>query len=225
MNITTAKARRKERVLECSHGGLPTFVATGGTTAVQLGAGINEAPLIDMDPTLIGYFPKRTAKRPDWLKSPGVEEVCSVSTCVSDDPDGWIELWRHNAMSLFDTPELAWSAVPLPTRHEFDLYAYQLFPLEFDEGQPRLFTIPSLHVQPLPSSFERLGYDVVSRSHGSHFECSPLSCNSMAEQTATNRYCLVDDAQTAFHFAAEFEAQGCEPGPYYVVEVWREVKT
>jgi hypothetical protein len=173
-------------------------------------------------PTLIGYFPKRTLKRPDWLKAAGVEEVCSVSTRVSEAPDGWIDHWRHNEMWVYDSPELAWSVVPETLRAEFDLYAYQMFPVEFAKGEQRPFAIPPLHVQPLSASFERLGYDAVSRSCGSSFECSPLSCNYMAEHVPTNRHCLVDDADTAFRIASEFEAGGCEPGPYYAVEVWRE---
>jgi hypothetical protein len=104
-------------------------------------------------------------KRPDWLKAAGVEEVCSVSTCVSEDPDGWIDRWLHNEMWAYDSPELAWSVVSETARGEFDLYAYQMFPVEFVEGEQRPFAIPPLHVQPLPGSFERLGYDAVSRSY------------------------------------------------------------
>ena len=135
--------------------------------------------------TLIGYFPKRTMKRPDWLKASGVEEVCSVSTCVSNAPDGWIDQWRHNEMWAFDTPELALSVVPEAARGEFELYAYQMFPVQFDEGQQHPFEIPPLRVAPLLPSFVRLGFDVVSRSCGSSFECSPLSCNHMAEHVAS----------------------------------------
>ncbi len=175
-----------------------------------------------MTPTLIGYFPKLTMKRPDWLKSVGVEEVCSVSTCVSGAPDGWIDQWRHNEMWVYDTPELAWSVVPEIGRGVFDLYAYQMFPVQFAKGQQQPFEIPSLQVAPLPSSFERLGFDIVSRSHGNTFECSPLSCNHMAEHIAVSRHCLVDDVDVAFRLAAKFEAGSCEPGPYYVVEVWRQ---
>lgn len=178
-----------------------------------------------MIPILIGYFPKRTMKCPDWLKAAGVEEVCSVSTCISNAPVGWIDQWRHNEMWVFDTPELAWSIVPETARREFDLYAYEMFPVVFTDGQQQTFQIPEIHVQPLPSSFERLGYDVVSRSCGTSFECSPLSCNNMAEHVAVTRQCLVADEETAFRLAREFEAGGCEPGPYYVIEVWREKHT
>ena len=125
-------------------------------------------------------------------------------------------------MCVFNTPELAWSVVPESARTEFDLYAYLLFLVLFADGQQQPFEIPALQVAPLPASFECLGLDVVSRSCGSTFECSPLSCNSMAEQVAVNRYCLFDDLGVAFRMAEAFEAGGGEPGPYYVVEVWRE---
>lgn len=175
-----------------------------------------------MRPILIGYFLKRTKQHPDWLKTAGVEEVCSVSTCISEAPDGWIDQWQHNEMWIYDTPQMACTVVPKSAQDEFDLYAYQMFPVEFVREQQRQFAIPPLRVQPMPESFERLGYDAVSRSSGNSFDCSPLSCNHMAEQIPVNRHCLVDDADTAFRIAAEFEAEGCEPGPYYVVEVWRQ---
>ena len=73
------------------------------------------------------------------------------------------------------------------------------------------------------SGYRRLGYDVVSRSCGSSFECSPLSCNGAAERVEVNEYCLVDDPAEPFRLAALFSRleEGYEPGPYFVVEVWR----
>jgi hypothetical protein len=49
-----------------------------------------------MTPVLIGYFPKKTVRRPDWLKAANVEEVCSASDCISDGPANWISAWKHN---------------------------------------------------------------------------------------------------------------------------------
>jgi hypothetical protein len=174
-----------------------------------------------MTPILIGYFPKRTLRHPDWPEVAGVEEICSVSSCISEDPDEWIEKWRHNHFYVYDSPDLAWDIVREGERSEFDLYAYKLFPVMFESGQQKPFDISALNALPLPDSFVRLGFDVVSRNGGAAFECSPLSCNSMAEQIAVNRHCLIDDPATALQHAAEFEAVGCEPGPYFVVEVWR----
>jgi hypothetical protein len=175
-----------------------------------------------MTPILIGYFPKRTRKRPDWLEAAGVEEICSVSECVSEGPDDWIQRWLHNNLGVYNSPELAWRVVPEESRYEFDLYAYQMFPVKFVEGRQEPVDIPPLEIQALDGSFERLGYDIVSNSVGSGFECSPLSCNLMAKEVRVNSFCLVDECETAFQLAIKFEAGGCEPGPYHVVEVWRQ---
>ena len=173
-----------------------------------------------MTPTLIGYFPKRTEKHPDWLKGSGVEEICSASKCISRGPEDWIQFWRHNEMWVFDTPELAISIAPKKEAQEFDIYAYKMFPVRFLEGKQEPFNIPKLEVRPLTPAFEFLGFDIVSYEYND-FHHSPLSCNSMAEKTQVNRHCLVDHAETALQLAETFERDGCEPGPYHVVEVWR----
>ena len=175
-----------------------------------------------MSPKLIGYFPKRTIKRPDWLACFNVEEICSVSDCISKAPVGWIDQWRHNECWAFDTQELAWSVVAADARSEFELYAYKMFPVRFDRGQKVAIDFPTLDVEPLASSFERLSYDAVSRSCDSTFECSPLSCNGMAKEFAVNRYCLIDTETEGFRIAREFSVSVPEPGPYYLLEVWRE---
>jgi hypothetical protein len=173
-------------------------------------------------PTLIGYFPKRRTKRPEWLNAPRVDELSSVSTCFATAPSGWIEHWRHNELWVYDTPDIALSVVPADARSEFDLYAYRMFPLQIADTQDEPFPIPALAVEPMASGFQRLGYDIVTRAAQTSFECSPLSCNHMAEHTPTNRYCLLDDAETAFQLARTFEGDGCEPGPYHIIEVWRQ---
>ena len=43
----------------------------------------------------------------------------------------------------------------------------------------------------------------------------------MAEEYPVNRYCLVDDLDTAVPMACHFATGNCEPGAYCVVEVWR----
>ena len=57
---------------------------------------------------LIGYFPKKIALRPDWIKNSVVEDIYSVSECISKGPDNWIDMWKHNiTWWLFDTPKQA----------------------------------------------------------------------------------------------------------------------
>lgn len=85
------------------------------------------------EPVGIGYFPKRTQARPEWLKASAVQEICSVSQCISPGPEAWIQKWLHNELGFYDSTELAWKAVG-PDGAGFEMYAYKAFPLQFDEG-------------------------------------------------------------------------------------------
>jgi hypothetical protein len=173
-------------------------------------------------PKLIGYFPKRVAKRPDYVRAANVDEICSVSEHISNGPKDWIDHWVHNEMWVFDSPEIAWGLVSETERHEFELFGYKLFPFIFVDGIQKPFEIPEVHPTSLPASFEQLGYDIVSRTCGSSLECSPLSCNDLAKDIPVNSYCLVDNAEAALRLAVEFKGDKCEPGPYHVIDVWRE---
>lgn len=197
-----------------------------------------------MDPVLIGYFPKSISLEPAY---PGVEGVYSVSGCVSRGPAGWIDLWRHNDMALFDTEAVAESVLRDAFLVQVDpdpgvrppwkitlqqppfvngrMLAYKVYPIHFcDEGEEEL-ALPELNVTPLPGGFERLGYDPVEYQGGCvlSFGCSPLSCNGRAGDLRVNRHCLFDDREAAFEAAREFatsKGTRAEPGPYVVVEVW-----
>ena len=82
----------------------------------------------------IGYFPKRIVPRPEWLKAPGVLDICSVSECISPGPENWINHWRHNDMWMYDTEEIARSIVG--ERHEntvVDMFAYRIMPRLFEQ--------------------------------------------------------------------------------------------
>lgn len=173
-------------------------------------------------PTLVGYFPKRRTPRPENLILPGVEEIASVSTCIAQAPDGWIRHGLHNAWGFFDTPDLAWRTVRGESRPSFDLFAYELWPVRFAAGRPEGLEVPS-DADPAPlrdGGFEFLGFDVVSNYSG-HFECSPLSCNRWAAEVGSNTACLVDDREEALRLASIAEREGCEPGDYFVLGVWR----
>ena len=79
-------------------------------------------------------------------------------------------------------------------------------------------------VTPLPKAFDCLGYDAVELTDGQCLGCSPLSCNGEAAQHPVNRYCLVATEQEGIALARRFSISKPEPGPYSVVEVWRETK-
>ena len=172
---------------------------------------------------LVGYFPKRSTVPDGWAGScPVVTELCSVSECLAAGPPNWIAAWRHNALGLFDNPEIARGLVPPAEREAFHIFAYRILPWRWVGGRPESYLPRSVDPAPLPPPFERLGYDVVTSSTGSGFECSPLSCNGLAATFPVNRYCLFETEAEARELAERVEAVGAEPGPYYVVEVLRQ---
>ena len=189
----------------------------------------------------VGYTAKRRMRRATWAspwpdypdaKFPGsspVEEICSVSNCISSRPLGIEDAFRENPLELFHTAALACDVVPLERRADFALYAYQLWPMQFDDGQEEaihLWWEPT--VEPMPSTFVRLGWDAVAGGNGHSFGCSPLSCNSGADMVKCehiNQYCLVNDEHAAIALARRFSITKPEPGPYCVVEVWRDAST
>lgn len=173
-----------------------------------------------MDAILVGYFSKRTLVRPLWVHAEQVEEIASVSECISAGPPGWLDHWLHNSYWFFNSMEAA-CAVLGDDGTDFDVYAYKLYPILAHQGvvHPIQINVPS--VEPIDGNFHLLGYDAVSRSLGSSFECSPLSCNDAARDHVVNRYCLFESYEAALAGAVEFSAGRYEPGPYYVFEVYR----
>src|SRR3954454_23186760 len=106
---------------------------------------------------LIGYFPKKVQQRPDWLKAEGVTAIRSVSDCVSEGPDNWIQRWTHNEMWVYSTIAAALAVVPESERGEYELHAYRMLPVKWDEGVESEFPIPALDVEPLPPEFQSVG--------------------------------------------------------------------
>ena len=179
------------------------------------------------EPTLIGYFARPTSARPAGFEPNHVEWIASVADCVGHQT-GFDEHfdWQDNGMSVYDSPDLAWSIVPERLRAQCDLYAYWSFRVHFVLGRRIPFKLKGVNPVPMDESFSKLGYDLVSREHGSEFGHSPLSCNGLAEEVPVNRYCLLDTAEEAFALAPTLEVPGQpmrgEPGPYHIVEVWRQ---
>ncbi len=178
------------------------------------------------EPTLIGYFAMRRISPSECVNTPQVAEICTVSDCIGRTDWDWINEWRHNAAWVFDSPELAWSVVPQQLRESCDMYAFCLFPVHYEFGSRSSAAIPDVKPVPMDTSFTKLGYDLASSSTGNGFEHSPLSCNGLADTVPTNRYCLLDTAEEAFALAPTLEMPGQpprgEPGPYFIVEVWRQ---
>jgi hypothetical protein len=168
----------------------------------------------------VGYLPKKITPRPSWLEAPNVRLVCSVSCCIAGDPPDRLRDWNLNDFGFFDTVAAARGIVPADDADEYHVFAYRLYPRRFDEGMDEAVDMPELHVEPYPPSFGSLGFDAVSRSTSSFFECSPLSCNNGARDLITNELCLFDTLDEAIAEARVFSiGNSWEPGPYYVLEV------
>lgn len=170
---------------------------------------------------LIGYFPKITLVRPDWLKAEHVIEVCSASECMSKGPTDWIDAWKHNDHWLYNSPHIATTVIQEDTS-SFEMYAFKQYPIRIDHGAVEDEEVSEQNVMPLPEDFEMLGYDAVSRSGGNAFECSPLSCNNGAETIPCNSSCLFETLEEAIESAKNFSNGVWEPGPYYIIEIFRK---
>jgi hypothetical protein len=176
------------------------------------------------EPLLIGYLPKKVAKRPEWLNNPDVEEICSISEHVSELPTNyWLNkiLSKHNDWGLFDSEEIALSLFD-ETSVGFEVFAYRLFPLEFDEGKVTPVELKARLEDDL-GNFIFLGFDSANEIDH-HFDCSALSCTSGATVFPVNRYCLFGDINIAYDATIIFSQGHYEPGPYYILEVYRKKK-
>ncbi|MCW9027892.1 MAG: hypothetical protein OQJ80_03080, partial [Kangiella sp.] len=130
----------------------------------------------------VGYMYKDVREKPEWLKTESVEDIYSVSGCVSEDFDDWINEWKHNGYWLFDSPEIMES---IAKEKDIDLTKMKLFfykasEQQWDEDnqawedhQPE----ESFRTEVQPPRESKLeGFDVVSFYANTSCECSPLSC-------------------------------------------------
>lgn len=168
-----------------------------------------------------GYFAKRIAPRPDGLDAPRVREVCSVSNCISDGPEDWLDSWRHNELGWFNSIGDSLNVVPREGYESFRLFAYRIAP-QFHRDGGRLATVPprDVHPEAIPPDFIVRGFDAVSRSaDDTLFEHSPLSCNHVAAELGANECCLFSSLDAALAGADLFSLDEPEPGDYYVIQV------
>jgi hypothetical protein len=175
----------------------------------------------------MGYMAKRIPQRPEWLKAPTVIDVYSVSSCVNDDFADYGNFWKHNGWWFFDSPE----AIQKLSRdhsielHGTQLFYYEAFELEFDEEGWRPFSASDANWKGTdgilePTSKRLDGYDVVTFLYSPGPECSPLSCNSLAETVQTNSHCLFDSLEEAQVAVNSGQFTECEPGALRIFAVF-----
>ena len=71
----------------------------------------------------------------------------------------------------------------------------------------------------MPDEKELTGYDVVTFSFGNSAECSPLSCNALADEMQTNQHCLLSTLEQARQLLEWGRFDNTEPGPYRIFAV------
>ena len=174
----------------------------------------------------VGYMAKRVSPRPEWLHAEQVEDIYSVSGCVSVEFADYIDYWRHNGYWFFDAPEIIRQlaqekAIDLS---QTSLFYYEVYELAFDEVEGQWLPFapePSFPLQVIATTHKTLvGYDVVTFSMGNGAECSPLSCNALAAEVETNTHCLLDSLKQAQNLLENGVFNHSEPGPYRIFAVY-----
>jgi hypothetical protein len=171
-----------------------------------------------------GYLAKRVCKKPDWLRASRVIDVYSVSGCICEDFADYIDYWKHNGFWLFDSPEVI-RAVAKENSVDLAgtrLFYYEVHKLEFD-GKDWHAVIPEPSIPMnvvLPPNKQHEGFDVVTFSCRSAPECSPLSCNHLAEELVTNAHCLFASFEEAEVNLKDGVFNNSEPGPYRIFSVF-----
>lgn len=84
-----------------------------------------------------GYMAKRVVSKSDWLKAAGVEDIYSVSGCISKDFAAYINFWKHNRYWLFDSPNVIEQLAREQSFHltGTTMFYYEVHEQEFDDAK------------------------------------------------------------------------------------------
>lgn len=168
-----------------------------------------------------GYMAKHVSQKPEHLKTTEVKDIYSVSACISEDFTDYISYWKHNGYWLFDAPEgiLAVARENSIDVADTSLFYYEVYELEFDGKNWNAYA-PNFAVNVTQPARKKLeGFDVVTFFAKSSPECSPLSCNSLAERVPTNSHCLLANFEEAESLLNSGAFNNSEPGPYRIFSV------
>lgn len=176
--------------------------------------------------TPAGYMAKKVVMRPEWIKAPTVHDLYSVSGCISEYFTDYIRHWKHNGYWLFDS---AAAIESLAAEHSISLadckvFYYEVYEQEFDDEQEKWQPFGSDSAFKtsvvVPRSKQLEGFDVVTFSVHTSPECSPLSCNGLAEDLETNGHCLFKTFEEAKAHVEGGHFDNSEPGPFRIFAVY-----
>ncbi|MBL8878831.1 MAG: hypothetical protein JNG88_06890 [Phycisphaerales bacterium] len=173
-----------------------------------------------------GYMLKRVYAETAWLKSRHIADIHSVSNCISSNFADYIGYWLHNGYWLFNRPSdmekiLAQESI---SRDGLTLFYYEIYEHQFDEETMSWCAVApeasfELRVEEPPHARLK-GFDVVTFWSGAAPECSPLSCNSLADELHVNEHCLFATLQDAKEALEQGKFNGSEPGPFRIFAVY-----
>ena len=173
-----------------------------------------------------GYMAKRIASVPDWITTEKVIDVYSVSGCISENFEDYIHYWKHNGFWFFDSAGVV-AEVAKEARASLagtKLFYYEVHENEFNQEERRWqpFTPEESSETNVATPVERRleGYDVVSFSAHTSPECSPLSCNNLAESLPVNDHCLFSSFEEACRAVEDGAFTDGEPGPLRIYAVY-----
>ncbi len=172
----------------------------------------------------VGYMAKISCKKPDFLQAESIVDVYSVSSCVNEEFADYIGLWRHNGYWLFDSPRIIREIAEEKSIDVKDslLFYYEAYEKEFTGEAWRQFAPEAGMATKIEKPAEKRleGFDVVTFFAGNSPECSPLSCNSLADTLSSNKHCLFDSFEMAKSHLDAGDFIGCEHGPYRIFAVY-----
>lgn len=174
----------------------------------------------------LGYLYKHVAFRPHWLKASHVEDVYSLSGCISKNFADYIPYWRHNGFWLFNSPPdlMNLAADQSISLEGTKLFYYEAYELEYDEEKQKWLSFgpdSSFYTNvAIPSKKALEGFDVSSFYAHASPECSPLSCNSYAETIPTNKHCLFHTFGEAKRALESDDFRDGEPGPFRIIAIY-----
>jgi hypothetical protein len=172
-----------------------------------------------------GYMAKRIQRRPEGFESMDIIDIYSVSSCISENFADYINFWKHNGYWFFDSPQII---EQIAKEHSIELsgtqlFYYEVYNLEFNEDnewksfEPQASFSTDIE-KPRLKNLE--GYDIVTFSCGNSAECSPLSCNWLANTILVNKHCLLSSFDNAHQLLENGKFQNSEPGPYRILAVY-----
>lgn len=176
-----------------------------------------------------GYMAKVIAPKPEWIRSDTAVRICSVSNCISGDFCDYVHHWKHNGFWFFNSPAdiQAIAESDAKAAKEFTVFYYELYEAQYDDKAGAWISFQpeeafQTDVRP-PSSKELLGFDVVTYLAQTSAECSPLSCNNLAEKIPVNESCLLPSLDEAKQLIESGAFQSSEPGPFRIIAVYKPV--